>query len=264
MKSSLQRWLLLLLCLVPGALWAEHVADLPMPSRYVNDFAGVLSPAAVQTMEDECRQLHSLANSDVAVVTIKQLEDGQSIEEFTVALEEKWKLGKKGSDRSAIYVLVLNPHRLRIEVGYGLEGILNDAKVGAILDQATPFAKTGDYDRTMETGLDGVAQVIATDAHVTLTSTVHHYRRVPAAGPTGPQRLGLGGYLIGAIVLGAVLLMIFTGNGGLLFSLLFSLMGSGGGGGGGFGGGGRDDDSGGSFGGSGGGESGGGGASRDF
>lgn len=262
MKSSFHRWLIVLLFCLPCVLRAEHVADLPMPSRYVNDFAGVLSPGAVQTMEDECLQLHTLANSDIAVVTIKQLEDGQSVEEFTVALEEKWKLGKKGSDRSAIYVLVLNPHRLRVEVGYGLEGILNDAKVGGILDQATPSAKGGDYDQAMETGLDGLAQVIANDAHVTLSPTVHHYRRVPAATSSGPQRLGLGGYLVGAVVLGFVLIMIFTGNGGLLFSILFSLMGSGGGG---FGGGGRDDDrGGGSFGGSGGGESGGGGASRDF
>lgn len=262
MKLLLHRWLFLVLLLIPGALRAERVADLPMPTRYVNDFAGVLSPTAQQSMEDECRQLHTLANADVAVVTIKQLQDGQSVEEFTTALEEKWKLGKKGSDRSAIYVLVIDPHRLRIEVGYGLEGILNDAKVGAILDQATPYARTGNYDQTMETGLQGVADVIAADAHVTLTPTVHQYRRVPVDAPARQQKLGAGGIVIGLLVVGFILLMIVTGNGGMLFAILFSLMGNGGGGGG--YGGGRDDDSGGGFGGSGGGESGGGGASRDF
>lgn len=260
MKLLSHRWLVLFLLLLPCSLRAERVADLPMPSRYVNDFAGVLSPGSVQVMEGECVQLHNLANADVAVVTIKQLEDGQSVEEFTTALEEKWKLGKKGSDRSAIYVLVLHPGHLRIEVGYGLEGILNDAKVGGILDQARPFAKQGNWDQTMETGLDGVAQVIAADAHVTLTPMAHQYRRVPVRQTAAPQRLGLGGMVIGAVVLGFLLLMIFTGNGGLLFGLLFSLMGSGGG----FGGERDDDRGGGGFGGSGGGESGGGGASRDF
>ncbi len=268
MKSLFQRGLLLLLLLasaaLPASLLAERVADLPMPTRYVNDFASVLSPGAVQTMEDECRQLHSLANADVAVVTIKQLDDNQSVEEFTTALEEKWKLGKKGSDRSAIYVIVVSPGHLRIEVGYGLEGILNDAKVGGILDQALPFARAHNFDQAAETGLDDVAQVIAADSHVTLTPVVHQYHRVPVQQTSSPQRLGLGGMVLGGIVLAFILLMIFTGNGGMLFAILFSLMGSGGGGGG-FGGGGRDDDGGGGgFGGSSGGESGGGGASRDF
>ncbi len=104
-------------------LRAEKVADLPMPTSYVNDFAHVLTPAGQQKIEDLCLELHNQANADIAVVTIKSLDD-QSIEEFTAALEEKWKIGKKGSDRGAIVVVALNPHKFRIETGYGLEGIL--------------------------------------------------------------------------------------------------------------------------------------------
>jgi uncharacterized protein len=241
---------------------AEKVADLPMPTRYVNDFAGILSPQGQQQIEALCRTIHQQANAELVVVTIKSLDD-QSVEEFTAALEEKWKIGKKGVDRSALIVLSLNPHKFRIETGYGLEGILPDAKVGRILDQAVPSATAGDYDRALLTATQGVANAVAADAHVTLTPMVpqHSYRRHSV-----PQKLGAGQIVLGIGFLILVIVLIRTGHIGWLFYLLLNMSGGGGGGfgggGGGFGGGGGDGDGG--FGGSGGGESGGGGASRDF
>ena len=255
-------WLVLLAAAVCAR--AERVADLPMPTHYVNDFAHVLTPAGAQQIEDLAQAVHNQADAELVVVTIKTLDDGQSVEEFTAALEEKWKLGRKsagtganeGADRSAIYLLVLNPHKLRIETGYGLEGILNDAKVGAILDQAKPYATSADYDQAMLTGEQALADAVAADAHVTLTPVVHQYHRqaAPQQQQIGPVQIALG--------IGFVLLFLFllkTGNLGWAFLLLNMFSGGGGGGGGG-----NDDDSGGGFGGSGGGGSGGGGASRDF
>ena len=255
MTRLLPRWLIATLLLSPVlAARAQKVADLPAPTRYVEDFAQVLTPAGQQQIEDLCREVHNQANADLEVVTIKSLDDGESVEDFTVELEEKWKIGKKGVDRSALIVLVLNPHRLRVETGYGLEGILPDAKVGRILDQATPFAAQGDDDRALLTATQGLADVIAADAHVTLTPIVHQYRRVPA----GAQRAGPGQLVIGTVFVVIIVILAMTGNLGWAFYLVMSLMGGGGGGGGG------NDDRGGGFGGSGGGESGGGGASRDF
>lgn len=245
--------LFLVLCCALG-LRAEKVADLPEPTTYVNDFAHVLTPAGAQHIEDLSKALHMQANARVVVVTIKTLDDGQSVEEFTAALEEKWKLGKKGDDRSGILLLVLNPHKLRFETGYGLEGILNDAKVGAILDQAVPFAKTGDYDQALLTADQGIADVIAQDAHINLTPVAHTYHRQQAPQQIGIVQIALG---IGFVIL--LFILIKTGNIGWAFLLLQSIMGGGGGGGG---GGGRDDGDGGGFGEGGG--SGGGGASRDF
>ncbi len=200
--------------------------------------------------------MHTQANADLEVVTIKSLEDGESVEDFTSALEEKWKIGKKGVDRSALVVLVLNPHRLRVETGYGLEGILPDARVGRILDDATPSAAQGNYDQALLTTTEELSDVIAADAHVTLTPIAHQYRQAPA----GTQRGGPGQLVIGIVFVVIVVILAMTGNLGWAFYLVMSLMGGGGGGGGG----GGNDDRGGGFGGSGGGESGGGGASRDF
>jgi uncharacterized protein len=259
--KPLSRWLLIVLLLVApaGLLSAEKVSDLPAPTGYVNDFAGVLSPSTVQNVDDLCLQVDQQAHAQIAVVTIKTLDDGQSIEEFTTQLEDKWKVGAKGTDRGVIMVLVMNPRRGRIEVGYGLEGILNDAKVGDIGRSMVPAATAGDYNTAVPLGVQQIAQVIATDAGVTLTPIVHQYRRESQQG--APVQLSAGQVLVGAgVLIVIVMILISTGNIGILWVLLNMFLG---GGGGGRGGGGRDD-RGGGFGGFGGGSSGGGGASGDF
>ncbi len=116
---------------------------LPAPTGYVNDFAGVLSPSTKSNLESLCTQVDRQAHAQIAVVTIKTLDNDQSIDEFATALEEKWKVGKKGTDRGVLMLLVMNPRKYRIEVGYGLEGILNDAKVGDIGRAMVPAAQPG-------------------------------------------------------------------------------------------------------------------------
>jgi uncharacterized protein len=248
-------WFTLVLFLLAGfSLPAENVADMPIPTSYVNDFAHVLSPAGAQRIEDLARAVHNQANADMAVVTVNNT-GGEALEQFTADLEEKWKLGKKGQDRSTILLLVLNPHRLRVETGYGLEGILNDAKVGGILDQARPYATAGNYDQALFTAEQGLATVVAADAHVTLQPVIHQYHR--QAQPVS-RHFGLSQIVIGIVFVLVLFFLIKTGNLGWALLLLSSLSGGGGGGGGG------GDDEGGGFGGVGGGASGGGGASRDF
>jgi uncharacterized protein len=261
--KHLSRWLaVLILLLAPSVtLTAESVSTLPAPTGYVNDFAGVLSPATKQSVESLCTQVDRQAHAQIAVVTVKTMDGDQSIEEFATALEDKWKVGAKGTDRGVLMLFVMTPRRGRIEVGYGLEGILNDAKVGDIGRSMVPAATQGDYNTAIPLGVGQIARIIATDAGVTLTQQpVHQYHRQQQA----PVQLTLTELLLGG---GVILLVLFflvkTGNAGLIFFLLGNLMGGGFGGGRG-GGRGRDDDGGGGFGGFGGGGSGGGGASGDF
>ena len=259
--NRLSRWLaIVLLIFAPSAVvTAESVSSLPAPRGYVSDFAGVLSPATIANLEDLCYQVDRRANAQIAVVTIKSLDNDQSIEEFATQLEDKWKVGPKGTDRGVLMIVSLAPRRYRIEVGYGLEGILNDAKVGDIGRSMVPALSQNDYNTAIPLGVRQIAQVIANDAGVTLTQTqpVHQYHRQPA-----PIQLTLTELVLGG---GVILLILFflvkTGNMGLIFFLLGNLMG--GGGGGGYRGR-RDGDGGGGFGGFGGGGSGGGGASGDY
>ncbi len=267
MMKALSRWLRIVgLAVVVGLclpLPAESVATLPAPAGYVNDFAGVLSATVRQQVEDLCTSVDRQAHAQIAVVTVKTIDGDQSIEEFATQLEDKWKVGPKGTDRGVLMIFVMTPRRGRIEVGYGLEGILNDAKVGDIGRSMVPAAQQNDYDRAIPLGVQQIAQVIATDAGVTLTPIVHTYRREAAA----PVTMSPGRMLVSGIIVLVVLFLIIRGGGGpLLWILLGNMMGGGGfgGGGGRRGGGGGDDGGGGGFGGFGGGSSGGGGASGDF
>jgi uncharacterized protein len=263
--NYLSRWLAVVLLIFAPSLvvTAESVATLPAPTGYVSDFAGVLSPSTKSSLENLCTQVDRQAHAQIAVVTVKTLNGDQSIEEFATALEDKWKVGVKGSDRGVLVLFsTTTPRRYRIEVGYGLEGILNDAKVGDIGRSMVPAASQGDFNTAIPLGVQQIARIIATDAGVTLSlaQPVHQYHRQQE-----PVQLSLTEVVVGG---GVILLILFflvkTGNTGLIFFLLGNLMG---GGGGGFGGGGRgrdDDRGGGGFGGFGGGSSGGGGASGDF
>ncbi|WP_260704918.1 TPM domain-containing protein [Edaphobacter flagellatus] len=250
------RWLsVVILLLAPAApLVAESVKSLPAPAGYINDFAGVLSPATKDNLESLCTQVDRQAHAQIAVITVNTLDNDQTIEEFATELEDKWGVGNK-DDRGVLMIFVMKPRKGRIEVGYGLEGILNDAKVGDIGRSMVPAANQGDYNTAIPLGVRQIANVIATDAGVALSSDGHVYRRQRASGQQ-PVQLSLMQVVIGGgVILLLLIVLARTGNMGLIFFLLGNLMG--GGGGGGY----RDrDGDGGGFGGFGGGRSGGGGA----
>src|SRR5580700_6534491 len=199
------RWLaIVLLTFAPSlVVTAESVNSLPAPTGYVNDFASVLSPSTKSSLENLCTQVDRQAHAQIAVVTVKTLDGDQPIEEFATALEDKWKVGAKGTDRGVLMIFVMTPRRGRIEVGYGLEGILNDAKVGDIGRAMVPAATQGDYNTAVPLGVREIAQVIATDAGVTLNlaQPVHQYHREQA-----PVQLSLTQVILGG---GVILLILF-------------------------------------------------------
>ena len=231
-----------------SAALAEQVKDLPKPTDYVSDYAHVLSPQTVAQLDSICSQLdHSKANAQVAIVTVRNL-DGDDAADFANGLEDAWKIGRKGSDRGILYLLAVDDHKYRIDVGYGLEGILNDAKIGDIGRAMVPYLRAADYDSAVLLAVGQLAQVIATDAGVTLENQPEQaVRPVHHRSSAAPFFLFL-------------LIFLFFGGFTLLRVLLFAGLFGGGSRGGpwlgsGFGGGG-----GGGFGGFGGGSFGGGGA----
>ena len=242
-------------------LGAEQVKDLPKATDYVSDFAHVLSPQAVAELDALCGQLdHSNANSQIAIVTVRNL-DGDDAADWANQLEDAWKIGKKGSDKGVLLLLAVDDHKYRIDVGYGLEGILNDAKVGDIGRAMRPYLRAQDYDSAVTMAVGQIAQVIAADAGVTLSSAPQEQAQ---------PRVQHGGSVLPFLLF--ILIFLFFG-GFTLFRILMVLglfgggwrggpwMGSGWGGGG-FGGGGGG--GGGGFGGFGGGGFGGGGAGGDW
>jgi uncharacterized protein len=259
--SALVLSLTFALSAIPGI--AERVEDLPKPTDYVSDFAHALSPETVARLDRLCGQLdHSKTNAQVAIVILKNL-DGDDKADFANRLEEKWKVGKKGSDRGILMLLSIEDHHEWVEVGYGLEGILPDARVGDIDRSMLPALRRHDYDSAVTTGVVQIANVIAADAKVSLQDSATDQ---PYPGHSmvrrEPQHTSHVGLIFRLILI--VLVLLFFGARGLFGFGLGWFMGGGGRGGWGGGGGGGDSGGGSGFGGFGGGESGGGGAGTDW
>ncbi len=264
---SLAKWAfgLAFATLLVLAAQAEPIATLKA-TNYVNDFAHVLDQNTISQMDEICRQIDEKAHAQIAVVTIHSL-DNSDIESYSVDLFHQWGVGSKSSNRGVLILYAIDDHRARIEVGYGLEPILPDGKTGGFQREAIPLMRGGNYSQALLLVTSRVAQVIAEDAGVQLTTAQ------PAPPPSEPIEQPGKGISLGGIVLliVIVLVVLFTPLRSLVFAILFSsIFGGGGGyrgggggggwGGGGFGGGGG----GGGFGGFGGGSSGGGGASSSW
>ena len=228
----------------------EPVSQLK-PTGYVDDFAHILDDNTIAQLDNLCEQIDQKAHAQIAVVTIHSL-DGGDIESYAVDLFKRWGVGSKSTNRGVLILLAVADHDYRVEVGYGLEPILPDGKVGGFGREAVPLLRQNDYKGAVTLLTARVADVIAKDAGVALTGA-----QPPAPAEPEPTT-GLPVAAIVVIVI-VVLIALFTPFGRLL--LWSFLLGGGGGGyrgggssGGGFGGGGG-------CGGFGGGMAGGGGAS---
>ena len=260
----------------------------PSYSGFVNDFTGTIDPATKAKMEALCGDLEAKTSAELAIAVVKTVAPLDT-KTYAVKLFEKWKIGKKGKDNGLLILMARDERRVEIEVGYGLEGVINDAKAGEILDKyGVPFFKQGQFGEGLYNTAAALSEQIATAADQELGD---QYQPV-AGGEKGNWGSsdtiisiavvliavfsiffsGLLAGIVGAII-GAVFGVFLMGPvGGVVGALLgfvvsyFRFFGGGWGGwtggtfsGGDFGGGG-----GGGFGGFGGGSSGGGGAGRSW
>ena len=131
----------------------------PLTAR-VTDLTGTLSGGAVARIEAKLADLEAKKGSQIAVLIVPTTQP-EEIEQFGIRVEEAWKLGRKGVDDGAILIVAKNDRRVRIEVGYGLEGALPDAIANRIITETiTPHFKQGDYDGGVEAGVDQMISVV--------------------------------------------------------------------------------------------------------
>lgn len=217
--------------------------EVPALTGPVVDEAQFLSRGASATIENALRNLYQKEGIQFQVLIIDKLDD-ETIEGYSIKVVDQWKLGKKGDDRAALFLIALDDRKMRIEVGRGLEGNLTDLTTHRIIDEVKPFFKKNDFDNGVALGLALMAQAEG--------------KKLDFQGKIKPRHARKGGSA--SMVLFAIFGLIFflqmffpngrggTGRGGM------GGFGGGGFGGGGFGGG----SGGGSWGGGGGGFSGGG------
>src|SRR5712671_1923138 len=146
------------------ALYAEPVKQLK-PTGYVNDFAGVLDPSSAEAIRNIAQQVDQKDKAQIAIVTVHSL-DGSDIETYASDLYKAWGIGPKSSNRGILILLAVDDRKRRIEVGYGLEPILPDGKVGGFGREAVPLLKQRQFGPALLLMTRRVANVIATDAKV--------------------------------------------------------------------------------------------------
>jgi len=150
----------LLLALPLLVLLVQPLAALEVPALKgrVNDYAGILAPATARQLEEVLRQFEAAESTQIVLLTVPSLE-GDSLEDFSLRVVEAWKPGQAKLDNGALLLIAKNDRRLRIEVGYGLEGKLTDLVTGRIIhDIITPRFKEGNFDQGV---IDGLSAMIA-------------------------------------------------------------------------------------------------------
>jgi uncharacterized protein len=148
------------LALLLGALAVRADVAIPPLTARVTDLTGTLSGEAVTRIETKLANLEAKKGSQLAVLIVPTTQP-EEIEQFGIRVVDAWKLGRKGVDDGAILIVAKNDRRVRIEVGYGLEGALPDAIANRIITETiTPHFKLGDYDGGVEAGVDQMISVV--------------------------------------------------------------------------------------------------------
>jgi uncharacterized protein len=221
------------LLLVAARLDAAETPIPPAPTRWVTDTANFMSPGAVRSLDSQLEG-YERSNGHQLIVWIGTTTGDAPIEDWAVRAFQSWKVGRKGLDDGIALFIMSADRRLRIEVGYGLEGQVPDAIASRIInDVIVPRIQAGDPDGAVIAGTDALMRIIAGEA------------LPPQESGRGPRPLTLGQLIVYGII-GLLLLLFFITNPTLAIYILASILsggnrrrdGWGGGGGGSFGGGG--------------------------
>jgi uncharacterized protein len=157
----LRRMALAALLLVLAAPGAAALPVPPPPDRRVNDFAGALTAADRDRLEQQLAARETTSRNQVVVGVFRSLE-GESLEGYSIRLAKAWRIGQKGLDNGVIFLVFLDDQKMRIEVGYGLEGTLTDAVSSSILrDLVAPRFREGRTADGIAAGLDAIDRAIA-------------------------------------------------------------------------------------------------------
>nr|WP_287411528.1 TPM domain-containing protein [Pseudodesulfovibrio sp.] len=147
---------ILLLAMASGAF----ALDVPPYKGRVNDLANMMNSSTEQTLEAQLAELEKTDSTQMAILTIPSLE-GDSMEDFSIRVAEAWKVGQKKSDNGVILLVSKADRKSRIEVGYGLEGVLTDVLAGQILDNViAPRFKQGNFDAGFKDGVVAITSAV--------------------------------------------------------------------------------------------------------
>ncbi|MCE9600014.1 MAG: YgcG family protein, partial [Spirochaetia bacterium] len=194
------------------SLHAQELAVIPDLHRRVTDITGTLSAQQITEIESKLATLEKTKGSQIAVLVVPTVKP-ESIEQYGIRVAEKWKVGRAKVDDGAILIVAKNDRRLRIEVGYGLEGALNDATAKRIIDeQIVPNFKRQDYAGGIASGVDAMINIVNGEAlpepkPEEASGHSSTFGKGPLAGRRAPSFIVL---LVCLVVFGSVLTGLFS------------------------------------------------------
>ena len=239
----MRRFCIILVLLFGCQLFAQEVIP-PAPVAYFNDYASSVSAGTASQLNNTLENFERQTSEQILVAVYPKMQSDSSIEDYTVRVARSWQAGLKDKNNGAVLFVFVKDHKMFLQVGYGLEGVLPDALCKRIIDeQISPRFKAGDFDGGLTAGVQSI-----------LAATKGEYKgtgRTVADGQT--RRQSIAPFLhFGFIALIIIIIIFSRGSGMFLPWLLLSSSGSSRGwGGGGFSSGGGFSGGGGSFGGGG-------------
>ena len=216
---------------------AVPAADVPYLSGRVVDEAEILSPATRERIAAVAKAHEQRTTNQVAVLTVSSI-GSESIEEYATRVFDAWKLGQKGKDNGVLVVVVPNDRKMRIEVGYGLEGTLPDVEAARIIrNRMTPKFKAGDFDGGTADGVDAIVAQLEGRGGATGDAGADAGKTAPAAAAKGlfdspqiaqfegqlppwPMRILLGAFIFGVIGIFTIVGVVTPGMGWFLYVFL--------------------------------------------
>lgn len=225
--------------IVPPVQAAAAIPPKPATNIYVQDYAKVLTPQTARYIQSQSQAIAAKTKAQIAVVTIPSLE-GASLEDYSLQLFRQWGIGDKQKNNGVLLLVAVNDRKSRIEVGYGLEGILPDGLTGRIQDETMiPYFKRNNFDRGILNGYSNISKYVLKEYGLTANNlgvkTPANYRKVSQPNPEMPW------WQTALIALGIIAFLIIDQMflGGIFLRVIFFLIlhGGRGGRGGGFGGG---------------------------
>ncbi|MDB6114968.1 MAG: hypothetical protein JWQ62_1913 [Lacunisphaera sp.] len=162
----------LIACLLfeSGLAAAERIP--PAPASYFNDYAGAVSAGAADDMNRQLQQYERDSSNQLLVVVYRKMESDSSVEDYTVRVAEAWKVGQKGRNNGAVLFVFKDDHKLYIQVGYGLEPTLTDARAHEIVENILkPRFRQGNFEAGLREAVD--AMIAATKGEYQGTGRTH-------------------------------------------------------------------------------------------
>jgi len=203
-----------------------HALEVPFLTGRVTDNADILSRDMRRSVTEMLKAHEDRTGNQIAVLTIPTLEN-ESIEDYANKVFASCKLGRKGKDNGVLVVIAPKDRRMRIEVGYGLEGTLTDSLAGSIIRNViTPQFKTGNYDSGIEAGVKAIIDVLEKGESALITGDTVPETQTPSGlhidAPDLPltERILVGAFIFGIIGLFSVIGVVTPGTGWFLYAFL--------------------------------------------